>query len=151
MENDGVLNIFDDDKPWLIRQPGMAPWEEGRQQLLDLLLDCVRRYSEEVQSLAAKRSLVADYDNERDGRRHIKDITFPEITETGKRLKAEFTEALQQYPERAIRLTPVPTISCGPRHPHSRHGYRGQSPDQRLRPVEPGDRTACHAIGMSFG
>ena len=48
MENAQVLNIFDEDKAWLIRQPGMAPWEEGRGRLLDLLNDCLRRYSEEV-------------------------------------------------------------------------------------------------------
>ena len=48
MENAGSFNISDEDKPWLLRQPGMAPWEEGRQRLLELLDDCLRRHSEEV-------------------------------------------------------------------------------------------------------
>lgn len=51
----------------------------------------------------------------------------------------------------AIRLTPVPTTYCGLRRPQNHLGYRRQSLDQRLRPAEPGDRTTCRAIGMSFG
>jgi len=67
-------------------------------RLVNLRLQAERGETAE-QSLAAKTSLVADYDYERDGRRHIKDITFPEITDADKRLKRQFAEAVQRHPD----------------------------------------------------
>jgi len=65
-------------------------------RLVNLRLQAERGETAE-QSLAAKTSLVADYGYERDGRRHIKDFTFPEITDSDRRLKKEFAEAVQAH------------------------------------------------------
>lgn len=91
--------LLDEDLPTVFRiETEVARRAGSSARLINLRIQAERGETKE-HSLAGKTSLIRDYGYERDGRRGIKDFTFPQITPTTKRITEELQNAVVEHPD----------------------------------------------------